>query len=77
MERRRRQEKAENHRAGLVAAVLVNIHSKKKGRPVTPGDFFGEPRQAARRTPWQQQLQLVKMLSAVSFPEEPKRGSRR
>lgn len=32
-----------NYRAGLIAAILRNIHSKKGAPTVSPMDFFREP----------------------------------
>lgn len=41
--RREQQERAAAHRAGLIAAMIGNVHRKKGARRLKPSDFVREP----------------------------------
>lgn len=68
MVRHREWRKAENLRAGLVAATLVNVArglSGGGGDSVMPGDFFGYPRSPGTAQSEEHMLALVEALNAA------------
>lgn len=54
----------EDHRFGVVAATIANVHrTKKSAKSYQPVDFF--PEFAPRRQDWQTQLAIVEMLNVA------------
>jgi hypothetical protein len=73
VERLRLAREREDHRAGLVAAMIANVYRKPGTAPIQPGDFFR--RRQERPQTWQQQLRVVRMLATV-FGGEVTTGGR-
>jgi hypothetical protein len=59
-------QRREDIRAGVICAVLGNIHRNKKSRKVfEPGDFFPHLKAEKKEMTWQDQLGYIKQLQAM------------
>lgn len=65
-ERFTEQQKREDYRAGMICAVLGNIHRNKRSRKTfEPGNFFPSVAKVQKDMTWQEQLAYIKKLNAA------------
>lgn len=70
MRRRADLDKAEDYRAGIVAALLYNANRGQSSRAMQPHDFFPSlrPRLGARRQTGEDQLKLLCTMAGITYP---------